>query len=62
MKETNKKQWQKRSRKGDPSSLDTWNGRRGKDYQSQIYMDMTVEGREAEGGKGRSGWTTSGKA
>jgi len=35
-----KKQWYKRSRKGDYSGLDTWNGWRGKDYQMQLYMNM----------------------
>src|SRR6218665_3706380 len=35
-----KKQWYKRSRKGDYSGLDTWKGWRRKDYQMQLYMDM----------------------
>ena len=35
-----KKQWYKRSRKGDYSGLDTWKGLRRKDYQMQLYMDM----------------------
>ena len=42
-----KKQWYKISRKGDYSGLDTWNGLRGKE-------------REAEGYRGRPGWTMSG--
>jgi len=48
------------SRKGGSCGLDMWNGWREKDYQSRLYMDTWRE-REAEGGKGRSGWTTSGK-
>src|SRR6218665_2922461 len=32
--------WYKRSRKGGYSGLDTWKGRRRKDYQMQLYMDM----------------------
>ena len=51
---------EKRSRNGDSCGLDMWNGWREKDYQSRIYMDTWRE-REAEGGKGRSGWTMSGK-
>src|SRR6218665_2712418 len=35
-----KKQWYKRSRKGDYSGLDTWKGWRREDYQMQLYMDM----------------------
>jgi len=37
-----------------------WNEWREKDYQSRLYMDTRRE-REAEGGKGRSGWTMSRK-
>jgi len=40
--------------------LDTWNGWRGKDYQMQLYMNMQRE-REAEGDRGRPGWTMSRK-
>ena len=35
-----KKQWYKRSRKGDYSGLDTWNEWMKKDYQMQLYTDM----------------------
>src|SRR6218665_2163026 len=55
-----KKQWYKRSRKGDYSGLDTCKGWRRKDYQMQLYMDMWRE-REAEGDRGRTGWTISRK-
>src|SRR6218665_1518339 len=55
-----RKQWYKRSRKGDYSGLDTWKGWRRKDYQMQLYVDMYSE-REAERDRGRPGWTMSGK-
>ena len=44
----------------DSSDLNMWSGLRWKDYQSQLYMDMWKKS-EAEGGRERSGWTTSGK-
>src|SRR6218665_1307812 len=48
-----KKQWYKRSRKEDYSGLDMWDGWRGKDYQTQLHMDMWREEkqREAEDGQ-----------
>ena len=43
-------QWYKRSRKGDYSGLDTWDGWRRKDYQMQLYMDNGhVEGKRSRG-------------
>ena len=43
-----KKQWYKRSRKGDYSGLDTWKGWRRKYYQMQLYMDI-IEGKRSRG-------------
>src|SRR6218665_3766222 len=44
-----KKQWYKRSRKGDNSGLDAWKGWRRKDYQNNAALHGHVEGKRSRG-------------